>query len=309
MLHITNGSAVSLADTGLGGEVLCWLDALHDGPVPAGLDLPALTRVRGAFLSATWPDAHAALLRRDAALQSFASHDEVVLWFEHDLYDQLQLIQILDWFSQRDPAPAQISLICIGEYPGVEPFHGLGQLTGAQLAALWPHRHPVTAAEFALAADAWRAFRSPDPIAIESLLRRDLSALPFLAGALTRHLQEFPSVENGLGRIQRQILELVAGGASTMDALFPAQAEREERVFLGDTSFEIYLRGLAACRHPLLEESAGDYRLTPIGRDVLDGRADGVRLNGANRWLGGVHLDGAEVLWRWDERRHCLVAH
>jgi len=202
-----------------------------------------------------------------------------------------------------------LTLICIGKFPGVEPFHGLGQLTGAQLATLWPGRHTVTAAEFDLAHTAWRAFRSRDPMEIVQLLRQDSSPLPFLRPALLRHLQEFPSVENGLGRIQRQILEQVDSGTRTFDALFAANAQREECVFLGDCVFALYVRALARCRHPLMEESSGEYRLTQTGHDVLAGRSDHVRLNGVNRWLGGVHMDGSEVLWRWDERARRLVAH
>jgi hypothetical protein len=309
MLHFTNGSSVSLADTGLGGEVVCWADVLHEGPVPAGLSLEQLSRLRHTFFASQWPDFDYTLEQRNAALQRFADHEEVVLWFEHDLYDQLQLIQILDWFHERDLGSTRLSMICIGAFPGVEPFHGLGQLTGVQLASLWPLRRAVTLAETALAAAAWRAFRSPDPVQIERLLLGDTTALPFLRAALIRHLQEFPSVENGLGRIQRQILELVEGGASTMQTLFPAQAAREESVFLGDTIFELHLRWLTECRNPLLEASGGNYRVTQAGREVLNGRADQVRLNGSNRWLGGVHLNGSEALWRWDEGRRRLVAH
>jgi hypothetical protein len=293
MLHITNGTSVSLAETGLGGEIVCWVDVLQEGPVPAGLELAGLTRLRITFLTAQWPEIRPTLAQRDASLRRFAEHDEVILWFEHDLYDQLQLIQILDWFDGRDTAATRLSLICIGEFPGVEPFHGLGQLTGAQLATLWPRRHAVSTAEFNLAAAAWCAFRSPDPMEIENLLRRDTSALPFLAAALLCHLQEFPSLENGLTRIQRQILELVDGGKRTFH----------------DFPFVSHVRGLAECRHPLLEEAGGEYRLTQAGRDVLAARADHIRLNGINRWLGGVHMHGSEVLWRWDENRRRLVAH
>lgn len=299
MLHITNGSSVSLAETGLAGEIVFWADVLHEGPVPGGLNLADLSRVRGAFLGGD-------LSQRDEALQRSVGHDEVVLWFEHDLYDQLQLIQLLDWFHDH---PAHLSMICIGEFPGVDPFHGLGQLTGAQLATLWPSRHPVTDHQLDLAVAAWRAFRSSDPIDLHEFLRRDTAALPFLAAALVRHLQEFPSLQNGLGRMDRQILEMVNEGLRTMWPLFTGQQKREESPFLGDTTFEHHLRALAQCRHPLLEESGGEYRLTQTGRDVLSGHADHVRLNGTDRWLGGVHLRGSEVLWRWDQSRRRLVKH
>ena len=78
---------------------------------------------------------------------------------------------------------------------------------------------------------------------------------------------------------------------------------------MGDTTFQRYLRGLCDCHCPLLEERHAKYYLTEAGRDVVGARADHVQLNGINRWLGGVHLNGDEVLWRWDERARRLVRH
>jgi hypothetical protein len=296
MLHITNGTSVSLRESGLGGDVVAWIDVLHEGPVPAGLGPDELRRIRGWYL-----EAGDELARRDAALDDLAQHEEVALWFEHDLYDQLQLIQILDRLRPRAGGATRLSLICIDQY--------LGCLAGTQLAEFWPTRHTVTASEFDLAAAAWSAFRSPDPMDIEALLRRDTAALPFLAGALWRHLQQFPSVRNGLARTERQILELVREGARIFADLFVAEQSMEERIFMGDSAFRRYLLGLCQCRRPLLEERHEKYHLTEAGREVLGARADHVRLNGIDRWLGGVHLRGEEVLWRWDERARRLVRH
>jgi hypothetical protein len=303
MLHVTNGTSVSLDRTGLGGDILTWVDVLHEGPVPAGLGQSELSRLRGIFLDGVWPGdspAADALAQRDRTLERFTEHEEVALWFEHDLYDQLQLIQILDWFHGRTSGTTRLSLICVDRY--------LGSLTGQQLATLWPSRHTVTSAEFDLAAEAWLAFRSPDPMELEHLRHEDTGALPFLAGALLRHLQQFPSVESGLARTERQILDLVDAGRSDFASLFRADQQREERIFMGDASFARYVRSLSECRHPLLRDADG-YSLTPTGREVLAGRADHVRLNGINRWLGGVHLLGAEALWRWDEAGQRLVRH
>jgi hypothetical protein len=290
LLHITNGTSVSINASGLAGDVLPWLDVLHEGPVPGGLDADELRRVRGVFLDSEWPAAAPAemlLARRDAALDSY---DDVALWFEHDLFDQLQLVQILDRLGSR---LGRVSLICVDRY--------LGPMSGAELAGLWPSRHVVTDPEVALAEEAWRAFRSPDPTAIEALLARDTSALPFLAGALRRHLQQFPSVETGLARTERQILQAASEGQQTFELLFAAERRFEERIFMGDSSLRRWARGLADCRHPLLSIENGVYRVTGLGRDALAGKVDHLRLNGINRWLGGVHLTGSEALWRWDE--------
>jgi len=293
MLHITNGSSVSLSDSGLGGDILFWVDTLYEGPVPAGLTHDELTRLRDTYFSGHL------LAQRDAAIAASLASDEIALWFEHDLYDQLQLIQILDQLAAR--GPSGVSLIAIQDY--------LGHLTGEQLAALWPARRPVSVAALQLASAAWAAFRSPDPTAIERLLRSDCRELPFLAAALERYLEQFPWVDNGLNRTERQILSLIDAGHRTFPALFRADQQTEPWIFMGDTSYRYYLTGIMTCPHPLVEEIGGKYRVTQTGREVQSGRADHIRLNGINRWLGGVHLEGSEARWRWSEAKRRLIPH
>jgi hypothetical protein len=108
----------------------------------------------------------------------------------------------------------------------------------------------------------------------------------------------------------------VEGGAGTVRDAFIEHNRREEPIWLGDMSFAGYVQALARGPRPLLSiEAAPDpsdarLELTATGRDVLAGRADAVRENGMDRWLGGVHLRGHDVRWRWDgaEVRECVSA-
>jgi hypothetical protein len=108
VLFITNGDSAAgkIGASGLAGEILPWRDVLHEGPVPGGLSPEGLADVRARFLAERgWTDLAGArrdFAQRDATLASYGDHEEIVLFFEHDLYDQLQLIQVLDWFSERD---------------------------------------------------------------------------------------------------------------------------------------------------------------------------------------------------------------
>ncbi|HEX2093603.1 MAG TPA: hypothetical protein VHG28_14450 [Longimicrobiaceae bacterium] len=322
LLHVLNGDATAhkLRHSGVPGTLAVWADVLHEGPVPPDDSMEEWLRVRARFIAGCgWASFEEALRRHrewQSVLETFREYDEVVLWFEHDLFDQLLLVRHLDWFDRQEMNGTKLSLICIGSYPGVEDFVGLGQLSPDQLASLLDTRRPVTSRQTRLAREAWRAFTSPDPLRIERLLRGDTSALPFLEGALWRFLQEYPSVRGGLPRTERQLLEALAGGPLTPVALFHENQRREERIFMGDSTVWLRVRGLAGGPAPLAEMEVGEagtqlpegtVRLTPAGRAVLEGREDWVRLGGVDRWLGGVHLHGGEVRWRWDDASGGLV--
>jgi hypothetical protein len=309
MLHVTNGDIAAdlIREAEILGDITLSADVLHEGPAPAGLQPERWRKVRARYLAecgyADYDRCLADLTKWDHKLEGYRNYDEVVLWFEHDLFDQLQLLRLLDWFGSRDLTligRGRLSLICTDDF--------LGELTPEQMASLLPERRPVTDQQVFLARHAWRAFCSPEPIGVEVALRRDTSALPFLADALRRHLEEFPWTRDGLSRTERQALLGLDAGFETFESLFRAVQALERSPYQGDTSFFHCLRGLASPPMPLIRLEAapgGSIRnqrisLTATGRDVLAGREDWVRLHGIDRWLGGVHLHGRQAQWRWD---------
>ena len=225
-LNITNGDCAAdvMRKAGIAGEFLPWRDVLHDGPVPAGLALEDLSKTRAEFIAdcgwASFEEAWTGFRERDAKLSAFRDHEEVILSFEHDLYDQLQLLQLLDWFSRQDASSTKLSVICVDEY--------LGTLTPERMSALQAVKSPASAAQLALGAHAWSAFRAPDPTAWTALLREDTTALPFLAGAVLRHLEQYPSAANGLNRTESQILQAAASGLRAPGRIFESSQDAEE---------------------------------------------------------------------------------
>ena len=103
-----------------------------------------------------------------------------------------------------------------------------------QLTSLFPQRREITPAQLKLGSKAWRAYSASNPKEIESLLESDLTELPFLKSALAKHLQRFPSVRNGLGRVENLALELVAGGQHEFRFLFSEFGNREPEYGFGD---------------------------------------------------------------------------
>ena len=322
-LHITNGdSAGDKLRRIVKGTVSITADPLHEGPAPP-VDGDAWYDVRARFLAngdATGEDIKTTLASWDRAIVDGYGAGDIVLWFEHDLFDQLALIRTLDLIAgpQRTALPANVSLICIDSFPGVDRFIGLGQLSDDQLETLIGTERAVTPDQYALASEAWRAFRSPDPSELLRIALGPTTALPFLGDALRRFFAEFPSAANGLSRTEELALGALQEGGMAGGALFVATQAHEERPFLGDSVFFGTLRALASARVPLVTISGGpevlDLRshviaITDAGREVLAGRSDHIALNGIDRWRGGVHLTGRDTaLWRWDARSETLVS-
>jgi hypothetical protein len=186
----------------------------------------------------------------------------------------------------------------------------LGELNASELASLLPTRQAVTDAQYELAAQAWRAFREPSPEALDALVgaggskdpQPRTNALPFLARALRRFLEEYPWTRDGLSRTERRLLTLAADGRADWPASFPRMHEGEDAYYISDTAYAELSEAMSASEPPLLTRSIQSPALTAEGRDVLAGRADRVTLCGIDRWLGGVHLHGHAVPWRWDDK-------
>jgi hypothetical protein len=304
MLHITNGGATlfPLERSGVPGTMMSWDDILHDGPTPLATGDEWL-RVRAHYLASVGYGDEDEMLRDFRAkgdpLDAAGAHDEVVFWFEHDLYDQLLLIHHLWWLSQHRPPGVRFSIVIGTDY--------LGLLAPDQFPSRFAQRRPITEAEIGAGAAAWTAFCGDDPRQLESLARDAGGPLVYLPRAMRRLLEEFPADGNGLSRSERQILEVLSEGPRSPGQAFVAASRLEEDIWLGDWSFWTIVKRLAAGAHPLVAADVrdvpdrlpeGTLTITDAGRRVLAGRADHLALNAPSRWIGGTLLT-PERAWRW----------
>jgi len=322
MLHILNGDAarMGIEQSGIPGQFVVWPDILYEGPTPLATGEEWIA-ARAGHLSGVVDDTNDDFVegyrRNDAALESFRDHDEVVFWFEHDLFDQLLLVRHLWWLKERRARGVEgagggegaeraegakgaegaegaegavtLSLVCRDTY--------LGPLKPEQFLPLYAERQPITDAQIELGSRVWRTFCGDDPRRLMPFVTSPSRELPYLAAALRRFLEDYPSAANGLSRTEQQLLHAVSAGPLTKHEAFRASARLEEAMYMGDLSFFNIVDALASARHPLLRVD-GRIHVTDAGRDVLAARADHIRLNGISRWLGGVHLT-PQRLWRW----------
>jgi hypothetical protein len=320
IVHVCNGDStadsLSLAD--LPGEIRVWADALDQGPVLPVSD-PEHWKLRGEFWASRGrSDEAARLAAYDRGVDEAARAEELILWFEHDLFDQLALIRLLARLARRG-LPAQLTIVSIDRHPEVPNFLGLGQLRPEQLAELWPRRTPLSRDAIDEAVTAWIAITAPDPRALPFLTKR-IKAMPFLAGALERQLEEFPDPTSGLSRTERQVLAAIARGEASAAAIVQAVQAIDPRYPITDTVLFWTLHTLGRCG--FLDGAPGatiegaptpagikaiHATVTARGREALAGAIDRVHECGVDDWRGGVRLAGNGPVWRWDGAQRKLI--
>ncbi len=322
-LHIRCGSDIrhGLEIAGFVGPFMEFADPYCQGPVP-DLPLDEFIRVRAGFVANAYGldrrDAIARGRKEYAALAAVGDHERIVLWFEHDTYDQLILAFLFDFLGALSPLPP-VELICVDRVPGVPDFVGLGELSPEVLLWLWDNaRVPLTPAHVALGRRVWPALRSTDPRGLLEIAEQGTEPVPFMANALRRHLRELPSTANGLGLTQRLALEIIAdeGPVNAGRVFGKLTAEYEPLPFLGDLMFWHVLVDLGDVTDPLIAidpETAGDrwprrsLSITEAGRRVLAGEADFFDLYRGTRWVGGVGLTAGRSFPRWDEAAQAIA--
>ncbi len=308
VLHIRCGNDIrdSLVEAGIEGEFLEYSDPICRGPVPKGLDADAYRALRADFIANDWEMDRGAVLEKlaqaDDTLNAITEYDVIVLWFEHDAYDQTILIRLLSLLADHPDALERMRLIQIDRFDGVKPFNGLGDLTPEQLSTLPQHAVPVSRQMVDGARAAYAAYISDNPIDLMSVAQRDTPGLPFLRQALVRLCLEYPAAMDGLSLTERLTLQAIESGAQTAaQCFFELVYNFDPQPFLGDLMYWDDIERLATAPVPAIEPIDGwrsTVRLTPFGKSLLARSDDWIRKNGIDRWIGGVHLSG-DPDWRW----------
>ena len=298
ILNIDNSDACieMMKEAQIIGDFLPWQDFLHEGSVPVNLSLKELSLVRARFITdygfGKFDDIKKDFEERDKKLNNYKLYDKVVLWFEHDLYDQLQLLQLLSWFATQELGTTKLTLICTNNY--------LDESSAQQIKKLLHYETPILKEHFNLAEKAWFAFCSSTPEKWAKLLDESTAILPFLQGAIYRMLEEYPSTEQGLSRTAYQALLVISNNISEPLDIFIKCQSFEERKFMGDVIFWKILEDFET--YGVIEKQEEKLKLTALGTQLLNGQKNWLSISPLKRSIGGVNLS-LDNLWCWDKKK------
>lgn len=332
-LHIRCGNDIkeALKHCGFKGDFLEVSNPFVQGPVPHFDPLDEFVATRSAFihrdLADLVPEKYAHLVEntdedlrhQENTLRTMPdNYQRVVLWFEHDPYDQLCKSYVLAHLAELDLSSTIVECIQIDSFPGVKKFIGIGQLsqTMESMLVLWPQRATITAKDVAYGARCWQALIDSNPTTLWKLTQ-EKTPQPLMCEAFQRFLKELPWEENGLSLTEQLALNIInEEGPMRPGAIFNLlMTECEPLPFLGDIMLVSLLRSLWQAQTPAISvvetypEETHPMRqtrlaITDIGLSLLNGECNWLEINpDAERWIGGVHAQYGKKNWYWSESK------
>ncbi|UOB17453.1 DUF1835 domain-containing protein [Abyssalbus ytuae] len=214
-LHITNGDSFTsiLKNLGIKGEIITWREMLCEGKTTTDVGSESFWRTRFDFLHNTYKVSKDTFinftLKEYRNLCNQKSQEEIVLWFEYDLYCQVNMIAVLSWLKKYR-SEAHISLVNSGNEDESPKMYGLSELSNEKLLELYENRIHLTKDDIEYADYIWQLYCSDNPIRLETAILQDDIQFKYLNDAVHSHLLRFPSIKNGLNNLENKVIEIAA---------------------------------------------------------------------------------------------------
>jgi hypothetical protein len=167
------------------------------------------------------------------------SQEEIVLWFEYDLFCQINMIAVISWLK-RYRKGRKVSLVCSGNIKGKDKMFGLSELSEKQLKNHYKNKIELTQDDIEYADYVWQLYCSNNPIKLQNVYQYQKSTtFTYLVDGLLAHLQRFPSIRNGLNTLENDILTIVKNSKLTSkEQLVNAILREDNKYGFGDIQYQ-----------------------------------------------------------------------
>jgi hypothetical protein len=290
LLHITNGDNLTdrLKSLQLKGDIITWREMLCEGKTLTNVGSESFWKTRFEFLNKNYKISKQwfveKTLKEYRLLCNHKQEDQIVLWFEFDLFCQINMLAVISWLKTHRKY-AQISLVCSGDEDETDKMYGLNELSDEQLLELFEKRTVLKQDDIEYADYVWQLYCSDNPIRLENLTDFKYYQFDYLSEAIKAHLKRFPTIKNGLNEIENHILQLSLDKSPKSKRELLSTVLSDQGVYgFGDTQYERIISTLKP-----LYTSFNPVRLSKKGKEILEGKTSyysSIRDNEA--YLGGA---------------------
>ncbi|MDC6388397.1 DUF1835 domain-containing protein [Maribacter sp. PR1] len=305
LLHITNGDAFTerLKKLDIKGDIITWREMLCEGKTLTHVGSESFWKTRFEFLHKNYKVSKSwfieKTLKEYRSLCNHKQQDQIVLWFEYDLFCQVNMLAVISWLL-TNRRYAEISLVCSGKEDESGKLYGLNELSDEKLTKLYQNKVVLNQDDVEFADYVWQLYCSNNPIRLENLTDFNDYNFAYLGDAVNTHLKRFPSIANGLNEMENNILQLAIDKKPKSKSEFLGTIlSNQGNLGFGDTQYDRAIQRLK----PLFT-SLNPVRLSKKGKAILDGQTsyysciqdNDVYLGGALKYDFLYNTDSSRIL-------------
>lgn len=273
-LHVLNGdSTKALFPIDLiPGDLLVWREALCEGKVNENISTDMFWKDRAAHIEEAYQSKNyeEKVLSEISRLKDLSQFEEVTLWFEYDLFCQVNLIACLSYMDTRQ----KISLVCLGDELDGQ-LRGLGEVDSKHYPSLFASRIQLAQDDIDYAKAVWKVYSDETTTSLKHFYGTH-KTLKYLGKALASHEEKIPA-QNGLNAIETKMLEVV-NSTNNENELIGSILKDQTWLGMGDSQYWNYFAHL----RPLIDDS---FALNEAGIEILAGRQT---FQQPNHYIGGL---------------------
>jgi len=290
-LHITNGDGLTdnIKELNLGGETVVWREMLCEGPTVYELGTDEFIELRTEFLSSNYniskEEYETQFLQELNKLTKVNEFDEVVLWFEFDLFSHINMLAIISHLDDLK-INVPVYLVCSKKLKGEDQFSPLSQLSLKDLNNHYVQRIHLNEDDLEMADLMWQLYNGENPQKLKLLIKKKTN-FEYLSSCIRAHIERFPNSTTGLNTLEKNILKLISSNdISSMNQLLGYSLEYQGYFGYGDSQMQRILTKLKR----FYSEENNQIRLTPEGTEALNGTRNFYRVLRNEEFFGGVRM-------------------
>lgn len=297
LLHILNGDATKYLfnETSISGEVVVMRELFSQGKVVAN-DHPEFWNIRKAYFQNFYFVSEEEYEQKilNELKRALAKSNEIVIWYEYDLYCQLNTLFLAQWLISWNKT--NISIICSGKKD--DTWIGLGERPSLDYPELLENRQSLSEIQIESAKKIWKAFTNEDARQLMNIIP-ECESWPYMKRAMKGHIKRFPDTRHGLGILEMKILKFIGDQSRSGKAIIKKLLDSDELFGFGDLQYLNVLRGLSDLLISRVEFESkksisdlidaiwkSDFSLNQYGKNVLRGIA--FRKPSNETYLGGA---------------------
>ncbi len=251
-LHILNGDSTAeiFSKSSLKGYILVWREMLCEGALHKNVGSDEFWKNRYTFfeeIGVSKLEYYDKTIKELVKLEDVSQYNEIVLWFEYDLFCQVNLMGLCTYLLNSFRKDIYYALVCTGKENRKEILQTLADYQPKEYKILYENKIKLTQHDLFFAETSWQVYVENNKEKLKEFNFAKKTKFQYLQSAINQHLQRFPD-ENGLNQIDHKILEIIDSKAQTKEDIIRALLswQRQETFYgFGDLQYFRYLEKLS----------------------------------------------------------------